>query len=63
MAEQITHVSVTDENGSKHLTKDEWFKMPVPDRVKIILQNKARFLNGDQLIPVRQALRLLKELG
>ena len=60
MAEQVTHVSVKVTSGYNLLTKDEWEKIPVPERVQIILHNKAQFLDKDQVIPVPHALRLLK---
>ena len=60
MEEQVTHVSVKVGSGYNLLSKNEWIKIPVPERVQIILQNKAYFLNGDKIIPTRQALRMLK---
>ena len=58
--EQITHVSVKVGSGYDLLTKVEWLEMPVPERVQLILQNKVQFLNGEEIIPARAALKLLK---
>ena len=60
MTNQITHVSVKVGSGYNLLSKDKWLEMPVPERVQLILQNKAQFLDGDEVVPARKALQLLK---
>lgn len=60
MEVQVTHVSVKVGSGYNLLTKNEWLEIPIPERVQIILHNKAQFLNGDKLIPTRQALQIIK---
>ena len=62
MAKQITHMSVKEENGCKHLTINEWFQKPMSERIKMILGNKVQFFNGDEVVPSREAVRLLKTI-
>ena len=60
MAEEITHMAVQDKTECRHLTKEEWFLIPIPERIQLILHNKVQFFNRDEIVPTREAVRLLK---
>ena len=57
---QVTHISLKVKSGYNLLTKEEWLELPVTERVQLILQGKAQFLDGKKTVSARSALQFLK---
>ena len=53
-------MAVKDESGTAQLNTDEWLKIPMPKRIQFILENKVQFFNGDEIVPTREAVQILK---
>jgi hypothetical protein len=61
MAERFpTQVSVDVGAGHNLLRIDQWLSMPLPERTRLIIDDKVRFLAGATIIPIREALTSIK---
>lgn len=50
-------VSVTSTDGAvRHLSKSEFERLPLTERVMFLLELRARFFRGEQEVPARMAL-------
>jgi hypothetical protein len=50
-------VVIEDKRGQRRLTPDAFLALPLRDRVRMILQNQARFFLGGRPVEARVALR------
>jgi hypothetical protein len=50
-------VSITAADGAtRDLTRSEYQKLPLPERVRLLLELRARFFAGEREVPPSQAL-------
>jgi hypothetical protein len=56
----IEQVTVKSDEGQKSITKQDYLKIPVVERIQLILQHKVEFIVGGKNIPTRQALEILR---
>jgi hypothetical protein len=56
----IDQVAVKKEDGLRYLSKQDYLRIPVVERIQLILQHKVEFIVDGKNIPTRQALELLR---
>jgi len=62
MAGKLTHVSVKQGAGHNLMTPEEFAKLPVSERITLMMQQKAVFLDETgQIIPPLEAVDQLPE--
>jgi hypothetical protein len=51
--------TVREENGAaRSLARAEYEKLPLAERIRLVLENRVEFYRGGTLIPAREALRV-----
>ncbi len=56
----IDQVAVKHEDGLRYLSKQDYLRIPVVERIQLILQHKVEFIVDGKSIPTRQALEILR---
>jgi len=55
-----TQVSIDMGYGHNLLPIEKWLELPLTKRTKLIMDNRVCFLRGSAVVPIREALTLLK---
>jgi len=56
-----TQVSIDMGFGHNLLPIEKWLELPLSRRTQLIMENKVCFLRGSAMVPIREALDLLRK--
>jgi hypothetical protein len=60
VSKTIEQVAVKNEDGLRYMSKQDYLKISVVERIQLILQHKVEFIVDGKNIPTRQALEILR---
>jgi len=53
-------VSIDMGAGHNLISVEKWLEMPLHSRTRLIMDDKVRFMAGQRIVPIREALKALK---